>query len=262
MTTAAYYSWHNDGRPVTPAQPIRDVVVRLKSAFPRAAHLFSWYADEAHYQADMPQDHTPFSATGWPLANPYPYVFATDAAHRPDLGVDGHTLFAHWIGEARAGRMPWLKYMIWQARIYDVRNGWREQSSSGHYGHIHLSARTDHRATTLGSWSLLPEGSDMNEPQAAQLKAVHDTVIYEIRNWTAADLQASGRIEAAVTALKSVVEALADIIRAGGGDVDSAAILTGVETRLEAMEARQLAAIRDTVADGFEGGAGAVRGGR
>lgn len=158
MATSQYYAWDRAGRPLNPAQPIREFVGKLKVAFPKAAAAaqFSWYADNAHYQANYPEDHTPYSYSGWPIVNPYPYVFATDVMHRPDLGVDCSALFAYWIGEARAGRMPWLKYLIWQARVYSVRNGWQPVLNSGHHDHIHLSARTDHLNTSLGGWSVVP----------------------------------------------------------------------------------------------------------
>lgn len=156
MAYAIYYQWDSLGRPLEPARPIRDIVERIKAAYPKAASTFSWYANEAHYQAEPPQDHTPFSATGWPKPSPEWWVFATDIMHRVDLGVDCNVLFGYWIGEARAGRMPWLKYMIWQAKLYDVRNGWRAQSNSGHFDHIHLSARTDFQHYSLGSWSIVP----------------------------------------------------------------------------------------------------------
>lgn len=171
MAVAAYYQWDSLGRPLEPAQPIRDVVERMKVAYPSAASTFSWYANEAHYTANPPQDHTPFSATGWPNASPEWWVFATDIMHNPQLGVDCNVLFQYWITEARAGRMPWLKYIIWQAKLYDVRNQWRPQSNSGHFDHIHMSARTDFQHTGLGSWSLTP-GGDMDVNQNAKLDAI------------------------------------------------------------------------------------------
>lgn len=114
MAVALYYAWDRLGRPLEPANPIREIVQRLRVAYPRAAaaNLFSWYANEAHYQAEPPQDHTPYSATGWPLVSPQWVVFATDVMHRTDLGVNCFELFNYWITEARAGRMPWLKYLI------------------------------------------------------------------------------------------------------------------------------------------------------
>ena len=171
MAAAVYYQWDSLGRPLEPAQPIRDVVERMRAAYPAAAHTFSWYANEAHYTAVPPQDHTPFSVTGWPAWSPEWWVFATDIMHNPALGVDCNVLFAYWLAEAKAGRMPWLKYLIWQAKLYDVRNRWQPQTNAGHYDHIHLSARTDYQHTGLGSWSLTP-GGDMDVNQNAKLDAM------------------------------------------------------------------------------------------
>lgn len=167
MAVAAYYAWDRDGRPITPSGTIREQVERLRLGFPDAS--FSWYANEAHYQAEPPEDHTPFSATGWPVKSPYPYVFATDIIN--GRGVDCDELFAYYLGEARAGRTPWRKYMIYKATIYDVRHGWRPQPSSGHETHIHLSDRTDWVDRSIGAWD--PTGADMTPEQSAQLKAVY-----------------------------------------------------------------------------------------
>lgn len=200
MATANYYAWERDGRPITPARPIRETVGRLKLAYPRAAHLFSWYADDDHYMADFPQDHTPFSETPWPIEpNPYPYVFATDVMHRPDLGVDCNVLFAYWIAEAKAGRMPWLKYLIWQGRRYDVRNNWAPATASGHFDHIHKSTRTDHRDTTLGTWRLTP-GDDMaltSEQLERLAREVHDLwyLHFELDSAPRPPMSVAGKIE-------------------------------------------------------------------
>lgn len=159
LATAAYSRWDRDGRPITPSQTIREMVGKLKLAYPRATGTFSWYADEAHYQSTVPQDHTPFSVTGWPLPNPYPVVFATDIMHRVDLGVDCNILFKYWLAEAKAGHTPWRKYIIWQAKLYDVRNNWNPQTNTGHFDHIHLSDRTDWVNRSIGSWE--PTGDTM-----------------------------------------------------------------------------------------------------
>ncbi|HEX6872133.1 MAG TPA: hypothetical protein VF163_13630, partial [Micromonosporaceae bacterium] len=155
-----YADWNAAGRPIEPAQTIREMVEKMRAAFPRAS--FSWYSDDAHYQADFPQDHTPYSFDGWPVANPYPRVCATDIMHRPDLGVDCDELLPYWLAEARAGNTPWRKYMIYKATIYDVRFGWRAQESSGHHEHIHLSDRTDWVDRSIGSWSPVPGDEDMD----------------------------------------------------------------------------------------------------
>jgi hypothetical protein len=66
---------------------------------------------------------------------------------------------------------------------------------------------------------------------------------------------------AGVTALTAVVEQLAAVITAGGGTVDTAAILGGVDERLATLRAQVEADTRDAVADEAEGGAAAVRAG-
>lgn len=175
MAVAAYYSWDRLGRPLNPAQPIRELVNALKAGYPAAAaqNLFSWYADEAHYQANFPEDHTPYSYTGWPEPNPQWWVCATDIMHRPDLGVDCKAIFAHLLESAKAGLTPWLKYIIWQARLYHISNEWRPQANSGHFDHIHISTRTDHLEASLNGWSPIPGGADdMTPEQAQQLKDV------------------------------------------------------------------------------------------
>lgn len=171
MAAKAYYAWDALGRPLEPCRPIRDYVTRLKLQFPRAAqaNLFGWYANEAHYTAVPPEDHTPFSATGWPQVSPQWVVFATDVMHRPDLGVDCGVLFPYWLAEAKAGRTPWVKYLIWQTKLYDVRNQWRPVTNSGHFDHIHISIRTDHLNTSLGSWSLVPGSAPNTGDDMAQM---------------------------------------------------------------------------------------------
>jgi hypothetical protein len=155
MAAAMLRVWESQGRPWRLATPLVDMVDRLKAAHPQL--VYGTLGDDSHLNAVPPEDHTPFSATGYPKASPYPVVHALDVMHHPESGVDAGKLFAYWLAEAKAGRMPWLKYLIWQAKIYDVRFGWRPQSSSGHFDHVHLSSRTDAENTHLGAWSPVPE---------------------------------------------------------------------------------------------------------
>jgi hypothetical protein len=164
MAVAMYYTWVQQGKPLEPAKPVREIVERMKAAFPGAGP-FSWFANDAHYQSNTPGDHTPFSRDGYAIKpSPYPIIFATDIMHQPQQGVDCFKLFPYWLAEAKAGRMPWLKYLIWQAKIYDVRHAWVAQANSDHFDHIHISTRTDYQNASLGTWSLLPGGEDMTLP--------------------------------------------------------------------------------------------------
>lgn len=63
------------------------------------------------------------------------------------------------------------------------------------------------------------------------------------------------RAAAETAGLRAVVETLADVIKAGGGDVDTA----GLFARIDAAVARAGAEARDAVADALEGGASKVR---
>jgi hypothetical protein len=161
---AAFDDWmQRAGGNVTPAQPIEDFVAKMKAAYPSGANQFGWYSNDAHYRADPPLDHTPYSADAWPNPNPRWWVFATDVMVTAVGGVDeAQNLFDYWLAEAKAGRAPWMKYMIWKATNYDVRNGWNDAPDDDHFDHIHISARTDYQHHSLGSWSVVPEEDDVS----------------------------------------------------------------------------------------------------
>lgn len=74
-----------------------------------------------------------------------------------------------------------------------------------------------------------------------------------------APIPALDAINAKLTGLTTVIEHLAAVITAGGGTVDTAAILAGVDEQLAALRASVEADTRDAVADQAEGGAAAVR---
>lgn len=173
MAAQVYYSWAALGRPLEPATPIRELVGQLKAAYPQHADRFSWFANEEHYTAVPPQDHTPYSFDGWPLPDPQWVVFATDIMVDAVGGTtEAQRIFDHLMASAKNGKAPWIKYLIWKATIYDVRHGWAAQANSGHFDHIHVSARTDFRFAHLGSWSVVPEENDMTPQQATQLADV------------------------------------------------------------------------------------------
>lgn len=241
MASAAYMAWLTAGKPLTPCQPIRDYVTRLRVAFPRAANLFSWYANDAHYMAVPPQDHTPYSATGWPQASPRWVVFATDVMHRPDLGVDCNVLFPYWLAEARAGRTPWVKYLIWQAKLYDVRNGWKPVANSGHFDHIHISVRTDHLNTSLGAWSLNGDDMPFDQHNWEALIWRVEALIYNRPNVAGGPSKGEvNQLGAKLAEIDAQIEALAV-----GAGLDPAALKAAVQEAIQA----ETAAIADAVAD-------------
>jgi hypothetical protein len=172
MSESEYYDdWVADGKPWRNARPVDEIVTKLKAARPAAAKAgcFGTIGDLPHLLADTPQDHTPYSQTGWPLVHPYPRITATDIMHRPDLGVDCNEIHQHWLASAKAGQIKWIKYWIWQGRRYDVRNNFNPVSASGHYDHLHGSQRTDHIETSIGGWHPLPGTGDDEMQFMAQL---------------------------------------------------------------------------------------------
>lgn len=279
-----YKPWVDDGRPWRNAVYIAEFIGALNRGFPLgdAANIFGSIGDYAHLTADTPQDHTPYSQTGWPVPTPYPVVTASDVMHRPDLGVDCTVLVPYWLAAAKAGRMPWLKYIIWQGKRYDVRNSWQPVAASGHFGHAHLSGRSDKVSTGLGGWNPIPTGGAGGGTGDDDVSDAYDLLVTGLRpgapsqthtpeprypsipNSAVLDKIWRASIDAriaadGVIALKSVVEQLADIIRQGGGSADTAAILRGVDERLAEQRSAIEADTRDAVADLAEGGASAVR---
>jgi hypothetical protein len=257
MSESEYYdNWVADGKPWRNARPIAEIAAKLKAARPAAASAgcFGTIGDLAHLLAEPPQDHTPYSQTGWPLPNPYPRITATDITHRPDLGVDCNEIHKHWLASANAGQMPWIKYWIWQGRRYDVRNNFNPVSASGHYDHLHGSQRTDHIETSIGGWHPLPGmGDDMYE-QADRNTAHADTwrMLTILENRPAAEYQLLGE-EKPRSEPNRLKEQL-DRIEAKGGvtlsDADIAAIVAGLKAELAPLipSAAQIAdAVRPVV---------------
>lgn len=262
-----YKPWVDDGKPWRNAVYIAEFIAALNRGFPRgdAANIFGSIGDYAHLTADTPQDHAPYSQTGWPVPTPYPVVTASDVMHRPDLGVDCTVLVPYWLASAKAGRMPWLKYIIWHGKRYDVRNGWQPVAASGHFDHAHLSGRSDKVSTGLGGWNPIPTGGAGGGTGDDDVSA-QDVWSYPIHSpslnftGTAAEyLKYTVQTDRKVDALTAVIEQLATAIVNGGGNIDTAAILRGVDERLAAQRIAIEDDTRDAVADLAEGGASSVR---
>ncbi len=152
-----YEPWIADDSPYRAAHPIAEVVAKLRAGRPAVAKLglFGSIGDIRHLTAETPLDHTPYSQSGWPLPSAYGIGHATDIPHRPDLGVDCNKIFPHWLAAAKAGELPWLKYLIWQAKRYDVRNKWIPVGADDHWDHMHVSSRTDADTMSIGTFDPL-----------------------------------------------------------------------------------------------------------
>jgi len=267
MATAAYNAWNAAGRPLTPSRTIREHIEKMRAAYPGAP--FSWHADDAHYQASNPLDHTPFSTDEWPVDCPRYVVFATDIMPHPTYNVD--ELAAYWIAEARAGRTPWRKYIIYRDKSYSVRSGWVEKDYGGDYhDHVHLSDRTDYETASIGVWNPVPpEETNM---LIAQIRGNATCHISDGIHFRPIKSLATLRRYKAAGVKHHVVDTEADLLDLCGErnwDGPDPVTLTP-EQLAEVMAAADAGArqgsggasveeVRDAVADGFEGGATKVR---
>jgi hypothetical protein len=163
--TQAYYDWVNDGRHWSNAQPVED----LKTTLEGLGYTIYTIGDDSHLTAYLPEDHTPFSATGWPYVSPKGRVCALDImpkAGLPDLVTLAHALItAKDAGDSRAA---FIKYMNWTDSNGQVlHTSWepsKQTRSSSDSGHIHVSIRTDYvDSDCAAGWNPL-EGSSVIVP--------------------------------------------------------------------------------------------------
>lgn len=179
MASQAYYDWVADGRPWKFARPVKAVGDQLR------AHGYTVYyqGNDDHLKHMPPEDHTAFSATGWPARSPYPYCMAADIMP-PTAGqkskIDGKTLppLKALGARLRADRIAghpgaaFVKYMNWEPEGDNTgpcrRDEWmpdHDWRASTDRGHIHVSSRTDfHLSTASDDYDLVArtrEGDDM-----------------------------------------------------------------------------------------------------
>lgn len=150
MASQAYYEWVDAGRPYTRARP----TLELRDLLRGYGYTVYDYPDDPHLQAVPPEDHTPFSATGWPITSKRWVGHAIDimppSAAAIAKGAVPLTVLARQIIADKDAGVPgtkWLKYINWtdeQGRCWHT--SWQPDKrtvSSTDKGHIHLSARSD-----------------------------------------------------------------------------------------------------------------------
>lgn len=145
MASSAYTRWLNMGKPYKLAQPVKDVQLNIRS------HGFTVYdyPNLAHLTARVPEDHTPFSATGWPKTSAFGIAHAIDIMPRSNNMAELTKMANQIIADKRA-RVPgteWIKYMNYtDAAGHCFHISWQPNEairSSSDRGHIHLSGRSD-----------------------------------------------------------------------------------------------------------------------
>jgi hypothetical protein len=149
-----YEDWVAAGEPWKPARPVDDLARRLRGYGYTVYEL----GNDAHLHANPPEDHTPYSATGWPTASPRWWVHALDimpptTAGLPTVARLGLQLYA----DKQNGVAPWLKYMNWEPSgpngpcYHDEWQPAHTRRSSTDRGHIHISIRSDYTTSTAAA---------------------------------------------------------------------------------------------------------------
>lgn len=143
MATQAYWDWINNGRHWQLAKPIDGMVTIARR---HGIAVLGTIGNDDHLMSSYPEDHTPFSYTAEPVpANGW--VCACDLENSQGLGDA-------ILRDARAGKLPWLKYMNFGNLQYGHWDGFRNGEWNSDE-HIHLSCFTDKVNLSLGNYDPL-----------------------------------------------------------------------------------------------------------
>lgn len=162
MATREYWEWDATGRHYQVALPILEMVA---VAHRHDVAVLGVIGNDDHLMDDFPEDHTPFSYTYWPVLAKG-WVCACDLANVRNLG----DLI---LRDARAGRLPWLKYINFGGRSYSHEDGFQYGAPNGDE-HVHLSCRSDWLTRSIGGYDPFAplEDDDMNEDQDRRLRNI------------------------------------------------------------------------------------------
>lgn len=164
-----YAGWVADGSPYIDCTPNVELAAVLRGY----GYTVYTRGDTRHMQASPPEDHTPFSATGWPDPSPYPYGHACDimpppaGSGLPSLAELGRQLFDDRTDEIPGAKL--IKYMNWEPNgpggpcHHDSWQPDHRRTSSTDRGHIHISWRSDATHKTISGYDPVARlrGDDM-----------------------------------------------------------------------------------------------------
>ncbi|MDG4792021.1 hypothetical protein O7626_40105 [Micromonospora sp. WMMD1102] len=157
-------NWISRGSPFTLMRPAAKLRDRLR------AHGYTVYdiGNREHLEHEPPEDHTPYSETGWPGKAKYGVGYAIDIMP-PKSGARSkltgqplpslQRLGAQMVADRNAGipGIRWLKYMNWEPQRDNggpcYQDSWKPnhaRRSSSDRGHIHQSGATGFETSSIG----------------------------------------------------------------------------------------------------------------
>jgi hypothetical protein len=192
-------NWIGRGSPFTLMRPAAKLRDRLK------AHGYTVYdiGNQDHLEHEPPEDHTPFSDTGWPGKAKFGIGYAIDIMPPKAGGKSKLTgqplpslqrLGAQMVNDRNAGvpGIRWLKYQNWEPERNNggpcYQDSWKPnhaRRSSGDRGHIHQSGTTGFETSTVGDdydpvARIYGEDNDMPLTKADETvikRAVHNMLV-------------------------------------------------------------------------------------
>jgi hypothetical protein len=251
MASQAYYDWKADGSPKRFSRPITAIADRLQE------HGYTVYqqGNQAHLTHVPPEDHTFFSATGWPGKSPYPYCNAMDIMP-PDAGQKSkltgerlpslQQLSAQLFKDKQAKHpgVAFLKYMNSEPAGDNTgpcyHDSWTPDHSrinSTDRGHIHVSGRSDSVTSTLSDdYDLVARvtGDDMAAVDLTDAAAekVANAVVSKVLGSSGPNLGQD--VETLETFPAKFAEILAAVQASGTPTVDVEALADAIVSRLPA----------------------------
>ena len=241
MTAADRLRWIARGSPfrlMTPAAALRDIL---------RSHGYTVYdiGNKQHLEAEPPEDHTPYSETGYPGRAQYGVGYAIDIM--PPAGSDLPSLArvgAQLLADRRAGvaGISWLKYMNWEPGDGSCwQDSWRPnyaRRASTDRGHIHLSGLTGFENSTVGAGYdpvARIRGDEMTPEQERMLRATNERVRAMAAGLTSLPTTwaADPRAVEPVGLVRQLTRIEAGLVQLSGRDlVDEEEIVQGVLTGL------------------------------
>lgn len=150
--------WVRAGRPYKEALPVS----RFQDTLAAHGLTVYTYPDKRHLTAARPEDHTPFSATGWPVPAPRWYGNAADVMPRGGSWASGGAELARLARQIIADKgagvpgTEWVKYMNWTDEDgHCWQTSWKNGTvtlPSTDWGHIHVSGRSDMVTAVTAPW--------------------------------------------------------------------------------------------------------------
>lgn len=156
MESQGYYDWLKAGKPYTLQKPANE----LRATIAGYGYVVYHYPNDDHLKATTPEDHTPFSYTGWPNTSRLATRWVGRALDVMPKNDDIKTIagLAKQIIADKDAKVPgteWIKYINWtdiDGSCWHV--SWQPGKvvrASSDKGHIHISGRDDmDNASTQG----------------------------------------------------------------------------------------------------------------